>query len=134
MIRHAADETTTRDGRPLGQAGTSYDTLQMDRPLMRGEERASVSGSACKLQGLQDTTALWPHHNRRDGGGCWKVLELGRDAFQHMLTASTVTYDQAEHCPILYAYEPGLIADCQAIGGGPRGRERITYGVTLLRI
>ena len=24
MIRPAADETTTRDGRPLGQAGTSY--------------------------------------------------------------------------------------------------------------
>jgi hypothetical protein len=31
---------------------------------------------------------------------------------QHVLTASTVTYDQTEHCPIryMYAYEPGLIA------------------------
>ena len=48
------------------------------------------------------------------------LLEGAGAAFQHVLTASssTVTYDQAEHCPRrLRAW-----ADSQAIGGGPRGR------------
>jgi hypothetical protein len=36
------DETTTRDGRPLAQAGTSY-VAQMDRLRMRGEELAMAA-------------------------------------------------------------------------------------------
>ena len=39
MIRPAADETTTRDGRPLAQAGTPY-VADGDRIRMRGEELA----------------------------------------------------------------------------------------------
>ena len=46
------------------------------------------------------------------------MLEL---PFYHVLTASTVTYDQAKHCPIrLLAW-----TDNQVIGGGPRGRTRL---------
>ena len=76
-----------------------------------------------RLQGLQDTgrdgvMASLPQPRRR-----W-LLEGAGAAFQHVLTASTVTYDdgdESEHCPIrLRAW-----ADSQAIGGGPRGRTRL---------
>jgi hypothetical protein len=62
------------------------------------------------------------------------LLEGAGAAFQHVLTASTVTYisrmyDQAaEHCPnphigLRTNLETGLSTDSQqAIGGGPRGR------------
>ena len=87
----------------------------MDRFRMRGEGRA-CGGSACKASRTRRrdglTTRGWCHH-RRGGGGCWKVLEL--PFIQHVLTASTVMYDQAEHCPIrLRAW-----IDSQAIGGWP---------------
>ena len=54
----------------------------------------------------------------------WGLLEAQEGAgaaFQHVLTASTVTYDQDEHCSI----RPRAWTDSQAIGGGPRGRERL---------
>ena len=40
----------------------------------------------------------------------WWLLEDAGAAFQHVLIASTFMYDQTEHCPILYASEPRLIA------------------------
>jgi hypothetical protein len=60
-------------------------------------------------------------------GRCWSCLS----AFQHVLTrtASTVTYDQAEHCPI-YAHESGLIA--RLLGAVIEAVN--AYGVKLLRI
>jgi hypothetical protein len=67
------------------------------------------------------------------------LLEGAGAAFQHVLTASsaprtTVTYDQAEHCPILYARERasarGLIVRLLGVA-----LEAVnTYGVWLLRI
>jgi hypothetical protein len=51
MIRPAADETITRDGRPLGQAGTSY----VANGLTKVCEVKSLQWQ--HLQGLQDATA-----------------------------------------------------------------------------
>ena len=66
-----------------------------------------------------------PHEPRRR----W-LLEGAGAAFQHVLTASTVTYDQAEHCPIRHAHEPGLIARLLGVV-----IEAVNaYGVMLLRI
>ena len=116
MIRPAADENTTRDGRPLGQAGTSY---VADGPVsyMRGEELSVAqagSASPARPLGRDGVMASPPPPWRR-----W-LLEGAGAVFQHVLTASTVTYDQTEHCPIyLRAW-----ADSQAIGGGPGGRTR----------
>ena len=49
------------------------------------------------------------------------LLEGAGAAFQHVLTATTVTYDEAEHCPM----RPRAWTDSQAIGGGHRGRQRL---------
>ena len=63
-----------------------------------------------RLQGLpgRDGVMASPLPPRRR---CRWLLEDAEAAYRHVLTASTVTYDQAEHCPIR-AYEPqsGLIA------------------------
>ena len=59
----------------------------------------------------------------------WWLLEGAGAAFQHVLTASTVTYDQAEHCPI-YAQEPGMIA--RVLGVVLQAAH--AYGVRLLRM
>ena len=57
------------------------------------------------------------------------LLEGAGAAFQHVLTASTVTYDQAEHS-VPYAHEPGLIARLLGVV-----IEAVNaYGVKLLRI
>ena len=84
---------------------------------------------------------------RRCGGlittaaAVWWLLEGTGAALQHVLTASTVTYDQSEHCPILYTYdvraEPGLIctvATSQAIGGGPSGPSRERAYATMYEL
>jgi hypothetical protein len=82
---------------------------QMDRLRVRGEE-LPVAAPA-RPPGRDGVMASTPPPRRR----C--LLEGAGAAFQHVLTASTVTYDQYEHCPIrLRAW-----ADSQAIGGGPRG-------------
>jgi hypothetical protein len=52
MIRPAADEITTRDGRPLAQVGTRH-TSQIDRGFVC--EVKSLQWQ--RLQGLQDATA-----------------------------------------------------------------------------
>ena len=106
MIRPADDETTTRYGRPLAQAGT---------------RRRRWTGFVCEVKSLQ-----WQRLQRRKAfRGCDGVMaslppprrrwlpEGAGAAFQHVLTASTVghvrirTYDQAEHW-VPYAYESGL--------------------------
>ena len=91
-------------------------TSQMDRLRMRGEEVAVAAPA--RPSGRDGVMASPPPRRRR-----WLLEGAGAALFQHVLTASTVTYDQAEHCPIrLHAW-----ADNQAIafGGGPRGRERL---------
>ena len=77
-------------------------TSQMDRPRMRGEELAVAAPA--RPSG-RDGVMASPHHSR-GGGGCWKVLGA---AFQHVLTASTVTR-MTNLSTVPYAYEPGLIA------------------------
>ena len=87
-------------------------TSQMDRLLMRGEKLAVAAPAS--PSGRVGMMASPPPPRRR-----W-LLEGAGAAFQHVLTASTVTYDQSEHCPIrLRAW-----TDNQAIGGGLRGRIR----------
>ena len=71
---------------------------------MQGEELAVAAPA--RPSG-REGVMRWPHHHHRGGGGCWKVLEMPFST--HVLTASRVTYDQFEHCPIRL-YEPGLIA------------------------
>jgi hypothetical protein len=101
--------------RPLPETGDrwakqSRHTSQMDRLRKRGEELAVAAPA--RPSGRDGVMASPPQPRRR-----W-LLEGAGAAFQHVLTASTVTYDQAEHCPIrLRAW-----TDSQAIGGGPRGR------------
>ena len=59
---------------------------------MRGEEFAvEAPARPSERDGVMAST---PPPRRR----C--LLEGAGAAFQHVLTASTVTYDQAEHCPI----------------------------------
>ena len=89
-------------------------TSQMDRLRMRGEElamaapaRPSGRDGVIDRDGLTTTAAA-----AVAAGRCWSCLSVRAD------TASTVTYDQAEHCPI----RTRAWADSQAIGGGPRGR------------
>ena len=77
-------------------------TSQMDRLRMRGE--ALAVAAPARPSGRDGVMASPPPLRRR-----W-LLEGAEAAFQHVLTASTVTYDQAEHCPHPYAHEPGLIA------------------------
>ena len=84
-------------------------TLQMERLRMRDEELAVAAPA--RPSGRDGVMASPPQPRRR-----W-LLEGAGAAFQHVLTASTVTYDQAEHCPI----RPRAWTDSQAIGGGPRG-------------
>jgi hypothetical protein len=113
MIRPAADETTTRDGCPLAPSG---------HIICRRWTRFVCKVKSLEWQRLQGLSlghdgvlASPPPAQRR-----W-LLEGAGAALQHVLTASTVTYDQSEHCPIrLRAW-----ADSQAIGGGPRGRTRL---------
>ena len=84
----------------------------MDRLRIRGEVLAMEAPA--RPSGRDGVMALPPPPRRR-----W-LLERARAAFQQVLKASTVTYDQAEHRPIyLRAW-----TDSQAIGGGPRGRTR----------
>jgi hypothetical protein len=65
-------------------------TSQMDR--LRMCEVKSLQWK--RLQGLHSgRDGVMASPPPRGGGGCWKVLELP-SAFQHVLTASTVTYDQ----------------------------------------
>ena len=91
-------------------AKQSRHTSQMDRLRKRGEELAVAAPA--RPSGRDDVMASPPQPRRR-----WLLEGVGA-AFQHVLTASTVTYDQAEHCSI----RPRAWTDSQAIGGGPRGR------------
>ena len=87
MIRPTADETTTRDGRPLANAATAY-VAGWTGFICEG--KSFCSGSACKAfrprwrDGLTTTAAA--ALRRR-----W-LLEGAGAAFQHVLTASTVMY------------------------------------------
>ena len=73
----------------------------MDRFRMQGEELA-VRAQWQRLPGL---------HSGRDGVMAsppppprrW-LMEGAGAAFQHVLTASTVAYDESDHCDIPYAY------------------------------
>ena len=115
MIRPAADETTTRAAPEMGVrwANKARHASQMDRLRMRGEEL--VVAAPARPSGRDGVMASPPPPQRR-----W-LLEGAGAAFQHVLTAFTVTYDQSEHCPIrLRAWD-----DSQAIGGGPRDRTRL---------
>jgi hypothetical protein len=98
-------------------------TSQLDRFRMRGEELAVVAPARPSGRDCVMLMASLPPPRRR-----W-LLEGAGAAFQYVLTASTVTYDQSEHCPIRLRAR----ADSQAIGGGPRGAAH-AYGVRLLRI
>ena len=88
MSRPAADENTTREGRPLRAGPSSY--------IIRHRWATSVLYATCEVKSLQ-----WQRLQGlvQDATVNVKVLQLP-PAFQHVLTASTVTYDQAEHCPI----------------------------------
>ena len=119
MIRPAADETATRDGRRWPKQ--SRHTSQMDRLRKRGEELALAAHA--RPSGRDGVMASPPQPRQR-----W-LLEGAGTAFQHVLTASTVTYDQAEHCPI----RPRTWTDSQAIGGRPSEAVN-AYGVRSLRI
>ena len=107
MIRPAADETITRDGRPLGQAVTSY---VADGPALYICEVKSLQWQ--RLQGLQDEgregmMASPPPWRRR-----W-LLEGAGAAFQ--LPFSTVLTEpprsrMTKMSTVPYTYEPGMIA------------------------
>ena len=90
----------------------------MDRFRMRGEELA-VAAPARPSGRDADGVMASPRTTTAASvvGGCC-VLEGAGPAFQHVLTASTVTYDQSEHCPIRLR----VWTDSQAIGGRPTGR------------
>ena len=111
MIRPTADENTTRDGRLTGDRWPKQarHTSQMDRLRMRGEELAVAAPA--RPSGRDGVMASPPPPPRRR----W-LLERAEAAFHvsaHVLTDSTLTYDQAEHCPIrLRAW-----TDNQALGG-----------------
>jgi hypothetical protein len=94
----------------------------MDRLRMRSEELpvaapARPSGNRTRRRDGLSTTAAAAVAAVEGAGAAMGA------AFQHVLTASTVTYDQSEHCPIRL-YERGMIARL-LIGGGPRGRTRL---------
>ena len=72
-------------------AKQSRHTSQMDRLHKRGEELAVAAPA--RPSGRDGVMASPPLPRRR-----W-LLEGAGAAFQHVLTASTVTYDEAEHCP-----------------------------------
>ena len=64
MIRPAADETTTRDGRPFAQAGTAYVANGPASYAMRGEELAVAAPAEAfrtrRRDGLTTTAAaVW---------------------------------------------------------------------------
>ena len=89
MIRPAADVVM----RPAPEMGVRWPkqarhTSQLDRFRMRGEELA-VEAPA-RPSGRDGVMASPPQPRRR-----W-LLEGAGAAFQHVLTASTVTYDQSE--------------------------------------
>jgi hypothetical protein len=85
-------------------------TSQMDRLRMRGEELAvAAPARPSRRDGVMASPPPPPPRWLLEGAGA---------AFQHVLTAFTVTYDQAEHCPIRLRAS----TDSQAIRGGPRGR------------
>jgi hypothetical protein len=97
VIRHAADETTTRDG-CAHWPNQARHTSQMDR-LFVCEVKSLQCGSACKAfrtrrrdlgrDGLTTTAAA-----AVAAGRCWSCLSARVDSL------STVTCDQSEHCPI----------------------------------
>ena len=102
MIRPAADETITRDGRPLGQAVTSY------------VADGAWTGFASEVKNFQWQRCKAFRTRRRDGltttaaaavaaGRCWSCLSACADSLH-----GHVLYDQSEDCP--YTYEPRLIA------------------------
>ena len=97
----------------------AHHTSQMDRLRIRGEELAMEAPA--RPSGRDGVMALPPPPRRR-----W-LLEGAGAAFQHLLTASTVTYDESEHCPIrLRAW-----ADSQAKLGAVLEAAH-AYGVRLL--
>ena len=93
----------------------------MDRLRKRGEELAVAAPA--RPSGRDGVMASPPQPRRR-----W-LLEGAGAAFQHVLTASTVTYDQ-KPSTVPYAHEPGLIARLLGVA-----LEAVNaYGVKLLRI
>jgi hypothetical protein len=113
MIRPAADETTTRDGRPLWPKQTRH-TSQMDRFRMRGEELAVAAPA--RPSGRDGVMASPPLTTTAAAamaaGRCWSCLSARADSLHSHV------YDQAERCPIHLR----VWTDSQAIGGGPGGR------------
>ena len=82
---------------------------------MRGEELGMAAPA--RPSGRNGVMASPPPLRRR-----W-LLEGAGAAFQHVLTASTVTYDQDEHC--LIRLRAWTDSQAYSIGGGPSGRERL---------
>jgi hypothetical protein len=89
MIRPADDETTTPET-GVRWSKQARHTSQMDRLRMRGEELAVAAPA--RPSGRDGVMASPPPPRRR------RLLKGAGAAFQHALTASTVTYDQSEHC------------------------------------
>ena len=98
MIRPAADEMGVRVRARVRWAkhAQARHTSQMDWLRMRGKELAVAAPA--RPSGRDGVMASPPQPRRR-----WLlegILEGAGAALQHVLTASTVTYYQAEHCPI----------------------------------
>ena len=91
----------------------------MDRLRKRGEELAVAAPA--RPSGRDGVMASPPQPSAAaavaagtlEGARCWSA------AFQHVLTASTVTYDQADGS---LSHTPRAWTDSQATGGGHRGR------------
>jgi hypothetical protein len=79
MIRPAADETTTRDGRPLAQAGTSY-ASQMDRLRMRGEQLAVAAPARPSFRVRWRDALTTTATAAVAAGRCWSCLSLRADS------------------------------------------------------
>jgi hypothetical protein len=100
-----------------------HHTSQMDRLRMRGEEFAVAAPA--RPSGRDGVIASPPPPRRR-----W-LLEGAGAAFQHVLTASTVMYDQAEHCPIRLRAWANTVATGAKLGVVLEAVN--AYGMRLLR-
>ena len=105
-------------------------TSQMDRLRMRG--RRACSGSACERpSGRNGVMASPPPPWRRwllDAGRCWSCLSARADSLHgpcHGARTSDPRSRMAKLSTVPYAYTLHAWADNQAIGAGPRGRERL---------
>ena len=111
MIRPAADETTTRPRRAT--AGPSSHVIRRRWTGFVCEVNEELAVAAPARPSGRDGVMACDHATRRGGGGCWKVLEL--PFIQHVLTASTVMYDQKLSTLSNRALRLRAWADSQAI-------------------